>query len=292
MTTISELNKLSDRLSAQFDAIRAEYTTIPQQRSDAAGKEELLLAVETRKGDLQIADKIRKEAVAAWKLATTAMPVNPDTADTHYAEALKLAAQVQSIITFRKTKDGDKPTKVETDGAGKDKTDSDKGEKSKKEKADNPEPVPAPDLKVAGEKDKKKDDKKVDPAPVPDPKSDKDKGEKDGDKPEDPILAAIRGVQESCDRNHTETKSAIEALKTGLITPDLAKIINSLTAEQLNAIINRRELTALGTELMNILGGYTPEELTVMLANLKSMSDKAERVRRAFPGNRRTGNHQ
>ena len=264
-TTVRQLNELTDRLTAQLERMQKEYATFPQQRLDAAGKAELLRGIEARKSDLETANEIRKEALVAWRLAAAALSVNPDEVDTQYAAALKLSADVQAIIRFRKKDKADDPATT-ADG-------TDTGDEGTGDKPAPKDPAPKPKAKV----DDKADDPK-DPAPKPD--EGKGKGDKKADDPKDPILAAIAALGKSCDKNHGDALGAIEALKPGLIKPELATILNTLDAETLQGILNRGGLSPLGVELINVLGGYTPEELATMLANLQGMSGFRERLRR------------
>lgn len=264
-TTVAQMNSLSDRLDGLVDRITTEYNTeLPQERRDANGDVELLAALDRRKADLKTAHQMHKDAKAAYLVAKAAYKKNPAEMDLRYADALKLAAQIESVLDFRKTDDSDEST---TDT----KVDETKATDKDEEKKDD-----------AG-KDKPKADSDKEKAKSKDEKA---KSEKDGDAPTDPIMAAIAKLGEDCKKQHDETQVAIEALKAGQLKPELAALLNTLDEDTLRAILNRKELTPVGADLMNILGAYTPEELRVMLANLAAASGKAEKLRRLVPGSK------
>jgi hypothetical protein len=269
-TTAAQMNSLSDRLDGLVDRITKEHNTeLPQERRDADGDVELLAALDRRKVDLKTAHQMHEDAKAAYLLAKAAYKKNPAEMDIRYAEALKLAAQIESVLDFRKTDDSDKSTtdtKVDetkvTDKDEEKKDDADKGKTDDKAKT---EPKADSDKEKAG-------------------KGDKAKSEKDGDAPTDPIMAAIAKLGEDCKKQHDETKDAIEALKAGQLKPELAALLNTLDEDTLRGILNRSGLTPIGVDLMTVIAAYTPEELRVMLANLAAVSGKAEKLRRLVPG--------
>ena len=263
-TTAAQMNSLSDRLDGLVDRITKEHNTeLPQERRDAKGDVELLAALDRRKVDLKTAHTMHQDAKTAYMAAKAAYKVNPSEMDVRYAEALKLAAQIESVLDFRKADDSDKSTtdtKVDetkvTDKDKEPKADADKGKT---------EPKADSDKEKAG-------------------KGDKAKSEKDGDAPTDPIMAAIAKLGEDCKKQHDETKDAIEALKAGQLKPELAALLNTLDEDTLRGILNRSGLTPIGVDLMTVIAAYTPEELRVMLANLAAVSGKAEKLRRLVPG--------
>lgn len=306
-TSVRQMNDLCGLLDTLVDRITAEHNVeLPKERRDAKGDTELLAALGRRKADLTTAFTMHKDAKAAYMAAKAAYKVDPTEMDARYAEALGLAARIEAILDFRTApKDDTKGTK--TDGDPAPKPDPAKG---KDETDGKPVPVPAPDStdsddsKAGKAKEKKDGDKSK-----TDPESDADKAKgKEKDKPAkpepttDPVLAAIAKLGEDCRNGNDELRKEIAGVSDRLteiakgtlpeelaqilkdLDPEAARILASLSADQLTTIINRQELTPLGGALMNVLAAYTPEELTTMLANLAAFSGKAEKIRRAFPG--------
>jgi hypothetical protein len=270
------MNTLCDRLDGLADRLMEEYRVeLPRERRDAKGDATLLANLDRRETDLKTASTIHGDAKKVYVAGQAAYKVDPAELDARYAEALVLAAKLEAILDYRKPK-----------GSDKSKSDT-KVDKTKVDDKDSKEPKDDADKKKDG-KSKDKDKTDTDEKPETDPKADSDKEKakgKDDDKSKekDPVLAAIKGLTESCDKNHTDAMDAIEALKPGLLKAELAAVLNTLDEDTLRAILNRRELTPLGAALMDVLGGYSPEELRTMLANLSRISGNRERVRRVVP---------
>jgi len=259
-TTVRMLNDHSREMNRLHDLIEAEQKGFPQERRDAGDNQDLLDGISRREADLRVAAKLYREAADTWKLAAAARDTNPDDVDRHYAECVRLTAEVRAIVDYRtKAKAADTSEPKGDDGDGSDAADG---------KAKKGEPVPSPDTTTDPAEGEAEEEGEGTDEPE----------EKAGDDA-DPIMAAIAKLGADCAQRHDETTNAIEALKAGLLKPELAALLNTLDEDTLRAILNRRELTPLGTELIEVLAAYSPEELKTMLANLAAASGTAELVR-------------
>ncbi|HSW78263.1 MAG TPA: hypothetical protein VLG36_05685 [Candidatus Chromulinivoraceae bacterium] len=264
---VGHLSGLRDLLNQYAKDLVSEYQEdLPAARVNAKGDKDLLASIDVRAEALRAATATQHEAVDVWQRAVQTMNTNPAQAMKLYEQARGLADKVAAVILNipvptpdTKEKKDDKAPKVDPPKGG-----------PTPQPQPTPAPVPTPQ------------------PPAPDAKSDKDKGDKKTDDPKgkDPILAAIEALGADCKKNHTDALGAIEALKPGLIKPELAKILNGLTPEQLSGVLNRAGLNPRGVSILNILAAYTDEELTALLASAfqgSQRGDVMERLRRYFP---------
>lgn len=270
---VGHLSGLRDLLNQYAKDLVSEYREdLPAARINANGDRDLLASIDVRAEALRAATATQHEAVDVWQRAVQTMNTNPAQAMKLYEQARGLADKVAAVILNipvptpdTKEKKDDKAPKVDPPKGGP---------------TPQPQPAPAP--------------VPTPQPPAPDAKSDKDKAPKEkvkGD--EDPVLTAIRGVQESCDRNHGEVQKRfdemelrIKGMESGLIKPELAKILNGLTPEQLSGVLNRAGLNPRGVSILNILAAYNDEELAALLAYAfqgNQRGDVMERFRRYFP---------
>lgn len=268
---------LLGRLDGLADRITREHNTeIPAERINAKGDSDLLARLDSRAGDLKVASKMHADAKAAFMAAKAAFKTDPEALETQYAEASKLAAQIEAVLDYRRKPGDVKDTKVDTtstDAADKDSGKGKTDDKSGKPKADDKPADTADDGKEKG-----KGDKGDKPA---DPKSD---GKDKTDDKSDPVLAAIQKLTESCGQNHKAAMDAITALEPRLIKPELAKIINGRTPEQLAAALNGHGVTPQQAAFLEALvARFTPDEFIALL-DVRN-AGYLERFRFAFGGN-------
>lgn len=272
---VGHLSGLRDLLNQYAKDLVSEYREdLPAARVNAKGDKDLLASIDVRAEALRAATATQHEAVDVWQRAVQTMNTNPAQAMKLYEQARGLADKVAAVILNipvptpdTKEKKDDKAPKVDPPKGGP---------------APQPQPQPAPAPVPTPQ------------PPAPDAKSDKDKGDKKTDDPKgkDPILDAIRGVQESCDRNHGEVRERfdkmelrIKGMEPGLIKPELAKILNGLTPEQFSDALNSVGLNQRSVNILNTLGAYSDEDLAAILAYSFRGSQRVERLRRFLPRN-------
>lgn len=235
-TTVAQMNTLSDRLDGLADRLTTELNVeLRQERRDAKGDAELLAAIDKRETDLRVGLKMHKDAKTVYMAAKAAYKVNPAEMDARYAEALVLAAKLEAVLDYRATDDSDK-SKTDT------KADPDKGK--------------------AKDDDKDKKETTDDAAKKKDKKDPKEKVEDD----ESEILKTLKALTASCDKNHTDAMGAIQALEPRLIEPELAKVLNSLTPDQLWNVINRRGVAREEAAILEALAAnFTADDILAIL---------------------------
>jgi hypothetical protein len=272
-TTARDMNTLCDRLDGLADRLMEEYRVeLPRERRDAKGDATLLANLDRRETDLKTAFTIHGDAKKVYVAGQAAYKVDPAELDARYAEALGLTAKLEAVLDYRKTKNSDKSesdTKVD-----KTKVD-DKDTKEPKADADKPK----------DDKPKTGTDEKSKTEPKADSDKEKVKGKAD-DKPEpDAVLAAIKGLTESCTANHTQAMNAIAALEPRLIKPELAKIINGRTPEQLAAALNGHGVTPQQAAFLEALvAKFSTVDEFVALLGIQD-AGFLDRFRFAFGGN-------
>lgn len=272
---VGHLSGLRDLLNQYAQDLVTEYKVdLPAARVNANGDQDLLTAIDVRAEALRAATATQHEAVDVWQRAAKAINTNPTQAVTLYEQARGLADKVAAVILNLPVPTPDTTAKTDDKGPKVDPPNGGPTPQPQPQPAPAPAPAPQP--------------------PAPDAKSDKDKAPKEKAKGDgDAVLAAIRGVQESCDRNHGEVQQRfdvveerIKGMEPGLIKPELAAVLNTLDEDTLRAILNRSGLNPRGVSILNILAAYSDEELAALLAFAfqgSQRGDVMERFRRYFP---------
>ena len=277
-TTVRDMNALSDRLDALAGRLEQEHNVeLPRERREATDAT-MLANLDRRQEALKQAFTTHGDAKKAFLAAKAAYKVNPSEMDKQYAAALGLAADLEAVLDFRTT--GDSGTSKTDDKAKANAEKSDEGEKESKDAKKDDKDKTADGTSTTDDKAKTDSDKEKDKAK----KSD------EGDTPEtNRVLAAIAKLGEDCARQHTELGQRIDALEPRLIRPELAKIINGRTPEQLAAALNGYGVTPQQAAFLEALvARFSTVDEFVALLDVRD-AGFLDRFRFAFgnPGNNR-----